>query len=143
MSEDLLIKFKQEGITPFWKKLPFLFLFPFRTGPLLFMVGIVAASALAGLLLGGLGLVFKGFLVYLGLRYAFNVLELFAKGRFEGHSVDHRLWGPEKRPAKLGLVIALFIMAGITLGNYVLDTRMANDTAVQERIVERYKANHA
>lgn len=143
MSEELTIKYKQAAITPFWHKLPFFFLFPFRVGPLIFMACIVAASALAGLALGGFGLVFKGFLVYLGLRYAFNVLELFAKGRFEGHSVDHRLWGPEKRPAKLGLVIALFIAGAITLGNVVLDARLANNTAAQERVVEQYKLSHA
>ncbi len=143
MSEELVIHYKQKGITPFWKKLPFFFLFPFRMGPLLFMVCIGAASALAGIVLGGFGLVFKGILVYLGLRYAFNVLELFSKGRFEGHSVDHRLWGPEKRPAKLGLVITLFIFAGIMLGNTVLDARLAKDPKVQERVLDRYKATHA
>lgn len=143
MSEELEIKYKQAAITPFWRKLPFFFLFPFRMGPLLFMACIVVASAVAGFVLGGFGLVFKGTLVYLGLRYAFNVLELFAKGRFEGHSVDHTLWGPEKRPAKLGLVISLFIAAGIVLGNVALDARMTKDTAVQERILDRYKAAHA
>jgi hypothetical protein len=40
---------------------------------------IVAASALAGLALGAFAMVFKGFLAYLGLRYAFNVLELFSR----------------------------------------------------------------
>jgi tetratricopeptide (TPR) repeat protein len=143
MAEELTILYKQAGITPFWKKLPFFFLFPFRFGPAIFMVCIVAASALAGFVLGGFGLVFKGFLVYLGLRYAFNVLELFAKGRFEGHSVDHTLWGPEKRPAKLGLVIALFIAGAITLGNAVLESRLAKDTAVQERVLAQYKLKHA
>lgn len=143
MSEELTMKYTQAAITPFWQKLPFFFLFPFRMGPLLFMACIILASAVAGFVLGGFGLVFKGTLVYLGLRYAFNVLELFAKGRFEGHSVDHTLWGPEKRPAKLGLVITLFIAVGITLGNFALDARMAKDTAVQERILDRYKATHA
>src|SRR5690349_17164868 len=107
MARELSFKYRQEDITPFWKKLPFFFLFPFRFSPLVFMACIVAASALASLALGGFGLAIKGFLVYLGLRYAFNVLELFSKGRFEGESVDYTLWGPEKRPAKLGLVIAL------------------------------------
>ncbi|MES2582065.1 MAG: hypothetical protein V4627_05065 [Pseudomonadota bacterium] len=143
MSEDVTIHYKQAAITPFWKKLPFIFQFPFRVGPLVFMACIVAASALAGFVLGGFGLVFKGTLVYLGLRYGFNVMELFSKGRFEGHSVDHRLWGPEKRPAKLGLVIALFILAGITGGNLLLDARITNNTAVQERLLAHYKTTHA
>jgi TolA-binding protein len=143
MAEELEIKYNQERITPFWKKLPFLFLFPFRTGPLIFMICIVAASALAGLALGPFGLIFRGFLVYLGLRYAFNVLELFAKGRFEGHSMDHTLWGPEKRPAKLGIVIALFIAVGVSLGSVMLDSRLANDTRAQDVIIERYKKEHA
>lgn len=144
MTEELAFKYRQENITPFWKKLPFFFLFPFRFSPLVFMVCIVAASALAGLALGPFGMVvFKGLLVYLGLRYAFNVLELFAKGRFEGESVDHRLWGPEKRPGKLGLVIVLFIVAGINLGNMALASRMAKDTRLQDQIVERYNKEHA
>src|SRR5688572_23805772 len=115
MARELEIKYDQKAVTPFWRKLPFFFLFPFRLGPLIFLACIVAASALAGLALGSFSLIFKGFLVYLGLRYAFNVLELFSKGRFEGESVDHRLWGPEKRPAKLGLVIALFIVVGANI----------------------------
>ncbi len=143
MTEELTIQYKQEGITPFWKKLPFFFLFPFRMGPLIFMVCVVGASGLAGLAFGGLGLLLKGTLVYLGLRYAFNVLALFAKGRFEGHSVDHSLWGPEKRPAKLGMVIALFIFVAISLGNSVLESRITKNTAVQDRLVERYKTVHA
>jgi hypothetical protein len=143
MARELEIKYNQQAVTPFWRKLPFFFLFPFRLGPLIFLICIVGASALAGLALGGFGLVFKGFLVYLGLRYAFNVLELFSKGRFEGESVDHRLWGPEKRPAKLGLVIALFITLGANVGNIALDNRVAADTRTQDRLVERYKQEHA
>ena len=53
-------------------------------------------------------LAFKGFLAYLGLRYAFNVLELFAKGRFEGESVDHTLWG--RKAHANWMVITLFIV---------------------------------
>lgn len=143
MTQELEVKFRQADITPFWKKLPFFFLFPFRTSPLIFMVCIAGASALAGFTLGAFGLVFKGFLVYLGLRYAFNVLELFAKGRFEGESVDYTLWGPEKRPAKLGLVITLFVVAAINLGNVTLDARLAKDPRAQEAVIERYRQAHA
>jgi hypothetical protein len=144
MAEELEVKYHQGNITPFWKKLPFFFLFPFRRlSPLIFMACIVAASALAGIVMGGFGLAFKGFLVYLGLRYAFNVLELFARGRFEGESVDHTLWGPEKRPAKLGLVITLFVVFGISFGNVMLDSRLAKDPRAQDVIVERYNKEHA
>ncbi|HSV46725.1 MAG TPA: hypothetical protein VLJ58_13140 [Ramlibacter sp.] len=141
--KELEIKYNQEDITPFWRKLPFLFLFPFRAGPLIFMACIVGASALAGLALGPFGLLFKGSLVYLGLRYAFNVLDMFAKGRFEGWSVDYTLWGPEKRPAKLGLVITLFIVIAVNLGSFLVANRLFNDTAAQDIIVERYKRQHA
>lgn len=143
MDEEIEIKYKQAAITPFWRKLPFFFAFPFRFGPLIFMACIVGASALAGLALGAFSLVFRGLLVYLGLRYAFNVLELFSRGRFEGESMDHRLWGPEKRPAKLGAVIALFIAVGAALGNLAVENRLANDTAVQDRLVARYQKEHA
>lgn len=143
MERKLEIKYDQKAVTPFWHKLPFFFLFPFRPGPLIFLVCIVAASGLSGLAFGAFGLVFKGFLVYLGLRYAFNVLELFSKGRFEGESPDHRLWGPEKRPAKLGMVLALFIVIGANVGNLALDNRIAADARTQEHLVERYKATHA
>lgn len=140
---ELEIKYDQAGITPFWQKLPFIFLFPLRFGPMVFVLCIVAASALAGLALGAFSLVFKGLLVYLGLRYGFNVLDLFAKGRFEGESVDHRLWGPEKRPAKLGLVIALFIALAVGLGNALVASRIANDTRAQDLLVARYQQQHA
>jgi tetratricopeptide (TPR) repeat protein len=143
MDSKLEVKYRQENITPFWHKLPFFFRFPLRTGPLIFLACIVAASALAGLVLGAFGLLFKGILVYFGLRYGFNVLELFAKGRLEGESVDHTLWGPEKRPAKLGLVILLFIVIGITLGSWVVDSRVAKDPRAQQVIIERYKQQHA
>ena len=103
------IRYRQRAIVPFWEKLPFFFRFPFRPGPLIFIACIVAASVVVGLMLGAFGMLLEGMLVYLGLRYGFNVLDLFAKGRFEGESVDHTLWGPELRPAKLGLVILLFL----------------------------------
>lgn len=143
MTQELEVKYRQADITPFWKKLPFFFLFPFRTSPLVFMACIVGASALAGVTLGAFGLLFKSFLAYLGLRYAFNVLELFAKGRFEGESVDYTLWGPEKRPAKLGLVITVFIVAALNLGNVMLDARLAKDPRAQDAVVDRYKQDHA
>ena len=144
MNDELEVKYHHGNITPFWKKLPFFFLFPSsRMSPLIFMVCIVAASGLAAITFGAFGLIFKGFLVYLGLRYAFNVLELFARGRFEGESVDHTLWGPEKRPAKLGLVITLFVVFGINFGNVMLDSRLAKDPRAQDVIIERYNKEHA
>jgi tetratricopeptide (TPR) repeat protein len=142
-SQELEIRYDQAAITPFWQKLPFIFLFPFRFGPLVFMACIVAASAIAGLALGAFSIVFKGILVYLGLRYGFNVLELFARGRFEGESVDHRLWGPEKRPAKLGLVIALFIVLVVNIGNLLVASRIAGDPRTQDILVARYQKAHA
>lgn len=143
MTEEIAMEPKQEGITPFWKKLPFFFLFPFRVGPLVFMACLVGACAVAGFFLGGFGLAIKGFLAYLGLRYAFNVLELFSQGRFEGESVDHKLTGTERRPAKLGLVLALFIVLGSVLGNSLVISRVAGNASVQEQLLERYKQEHA
>ncbi len=143
MADAVEFKVNQAGITPFWRKLPFFFLFPFRFGPLVFLGCIVLASVLAGALLGTFGLLFKGLLLYLGLRYGINVLELFAKGRFEGHSVDHTLWGPEKRPAKLGLLIVLFIVLASVLGNVAVQSRLGSDTRAQDRVIESYKREHA
>ena len=143
MSDALNITYAQERIAPFWKKLPFFFLFPFRIGPLIFLALLIVASALAGFVMGPFGLVFKGTLVYLGLRYGFNVLDLFAKGRFEGESVDYSLWGPEKRPAKLGLVIVLFIVLVSMLGNLLVDSRLAKDVSAQARVIARYQQEHA
>ncbi|GAB4063372.1 hypothetical protein [Uliginosibacterium sediminicola] len=140
---EISVHTKQDAIPPFWLKLPFFLLFPFRLGPLVFMVCIIAGSALAGLAFGSLGLILKGSLAYLGLRYAFNVLDLFSQGRFESESVDNNLWGPEKRPAKFGLVIALFLLAGATLGNKLLDSRIKNDASAQTLILERYKAEQS
>lgn len=143
MDRDIEIRADQAAITPFWHKLPFFFTYPFRFGPLVLLVSLVLASGLAGLALGAFSLVFKGFLAYLGLRYAFNVLDLFAKGRFEGESPDHRLWGPEKRPAKFGTVLALFLALLVTLGNIALERRVESDPALQERVLDRYRAAHA
>lgn len=143
MTEALKLSYAQERITPFWKKLPFLFLFPLRTGPLIFLAFLVGASALAGLVMGPFGLVFKGTLVYLGLRYGFNVLDLFARGRFEGESVDYTLWGPERRPAKLGLVIVLFIMLAASLGNWLVNARIAKDSSAQARVIASYQQKYA
>lgn len=133
----------RRAITPFWQQLPFFFLFPFRFGPLVFLACLVGASALAGLVLGAFGLVFKGLLVYLGLRYGFNVLELFAKGRFEGESVDYTLWGPERRPAKLGAVVALYLVAATMLGNSLVERRIARDEQVRDQLVAQYRQQHA
>jgi tetratricopeptide (TPR) repeat protein len=143
MTEEFKMEYKQDGIVPFWKKLPFFFLFPFRFGPAVFLACLVAVSAVAGLMLGGFGFAFKGFLVYLGLRYAFNVLELFSQGRFEGESVDYTLWGPEKRPAKLGLVILLFVVIGVVVGGSQVASRIATNSGVQEQLLARYKQDHA
>ncbi len=143
MSTEVQIEYKQASITPFWQKLPFFLLFPLRTGPLIFIVCIVAASAGAGLLLGNFGFAFKGILAYLGLRYAFNVLDLFSQGRFESDSPDHTLWGPEKRPAKLALVLLLLTSIGIGIGNVVIADRVANNPKVQEQLLDNYKAEHA
>ena len=141
--EELEIRYDQARITPFWRKLPFLFLYPFRFGPLVVLLALVAASALAGMALGSFSLVFRGLLVYVGLRYAFNVLDLFARGRFEGESPDHSLWGTEKRPAKLGLLIALFLSACAMLGNFALERRLARDAGAQERLAALYRQDHA
>lgn len=143
MTEEVEIRYQQAHITPFWHKLPFFLGFPFRFGPLVVLASLVAVSALAGLALGPFGILFRGLLVYVGLRYAFNVLDLFAKGRFEGQSPDRSLWGTEKRPAKLGLVLALFIVGAVSLGDYALHKRVARDTKVQDRLVALYQKDHA
>ena len=144
MAEQVDIQYKQASITPFWKKLPFFFLFPFRLGPLAFILGITVASAFASLALGGMGMVIKGTLVYLGLRFGINVLELFSQGRFEGHSMEHSLWGgSERRPAKLGLIVALFVALCILLGNVALNARIASNPAAQEQLLAQYKQEQA
>jgi hypothetical protein len=57
--------------------------------------------------------------------------------------VDHRLWGPEKRPAKLGLVIALFIVLGVNLGTWGVVSRVANDPKAQDLVIQRYNQDNA
>lgn len=143
MTQDLVIKTRQEDILPFWKKLRFFFLFPFRPSPLVLLACLMLAGVVGGLAIGPIGLLFKGILVFLGLRYGFNVLDLFAQGRFEGESPDHTLWNSDRRPAKFGLVIALFILLCATLGSIVVELRIARDVAAQDAVVERYRAKHA
>ncbi len=137
------IKTTQRAIEPFWSRLPFLFRAPLQPAPLIFLGCLVVASALAGLVLGPFGLVFRGMLIYLGLRYGFNLLDLYRKGRFEGESPDHSLWGPEVRPAKLGLVIAIYVLIGAMLGNWAVASRVTSNPAAQKLVLETYKAEHA
>ena len=131
----------QRAIEPFWRKLPFLFVFPLRTGPLIMLAFLLAGAALAGLLesAAGFGFLFKGALAYLGLRYGFNILDLFRRGRFEGESVDHTLSGPETRPGKLGLLLALFIGAVVLAGHWAVGARLAKDPAAQDLVIQRYE----
>ena len=143
MTQELVIKTRQDDILPFWKKLPFFFRFPFRPSPLVLLGCLMLAGMVAGLGLGPFGLLFKGILVFLGLRYGFNVLDLFAQGRFEGESPDHTLWNGDRRPAKFGLVIALFIVLSSLLGSILVEFRLLRDPAAQEAVVERYRAMHA
>ncbi len=143
MSEEIEYQVRQDDIAPFWQKMAFFFLFPFRTGPIVTLGCITAVSALAGLIMGPMGLAFKGLLVYAGLRYAFKVLDLFSSGKFEGESPEFTFGGSERRPAKFGLVVALFLVAGSTLGAVSVGTRLATDKHLQERFVEQYKADRA
>jgi hypothetical protein len=139
---EIQVKTTQRAIEPFWLKLPFLFRFPFRPAPLIFLGCLVAASALAGLVLGPFGLLFKGILIYFGLRYGFNVLDLFRKGRFEGESPDHSLWGAETRPGKLGVVIAIYVVIGVMLGNWAVSSRVAGHAPSQQIVLDAYKREH-
>ena len=143
MTQDLVIKTRQDDILPFWKKLPFFFLFPFRPSPLVLLACLMLAGVVAGFGLGPFGLLFKGILVFLGLRYGFNVLDLFAQGRFEGESPDHTLWNSDRRPAKFGLVIALFIVLSSLLASALVEFRLLRDPAAQEAVIERYHAMNA
>jgi hypothetical protein len=143
MAQELVIKTRQDDILPFWKKLPFFFLFPFRPSPLVLLACLMLAGVVAGFGLGPFGLLFKGILVFLGLRYGFNVLDLFAQGRFEGESPDHTLWNADRRPAKFGLVIAIFIVLSSLLGSALVEFRLLRDPAAQEAVLERYRAMQA
>jgi hypothetical protein len=143
VSEEIEYQVRQDDIAPFWQKMAFFFLFPFRTGPIVTLACITAVSALAGLIMGPIGLAFKGLLVYAGLRYAFKVLDLFSSGKFEGESPEFSFGGSERRPAKFGLVVALFLVAGSTLGAVSVTSRLATDRHLQERFVEQYKADRA
>lgn len=140
MNERIVVLEKQAAIAPLWERLPFLFCFPFRMGPALFLLCIVAASALAGMAFGAFGLIFRGFLIYLTLRYAFNLLDLFSQGRFESESPDNKLWGPEQRPAKFGLVLVLYLGIAMALGNVLVAERVSQDKTVQAQLLERHTA---
>ncbi len=127
-----------------WQMLPFCLRLPLRFGPLVFLGSLALAAVLASLVLGAFGLVFKGILIFLGLRYGFNLLELLSRGRFEGESPNFSVWGgSDRRPGKLALVLALFIVLGGLLGNLVLDRRIAHDTKTQDALVRLYEAQNA
>lgn len=141
--EALSYQVRQDDIAPFWHKMAFFFLYPFRFGPLITILCITGASALAGLAMGTLGMVFKGMLIYAGLRYAFNVLDLFSQGKFEGESAEFSFSGRERRPAKFGLVVALFIVIGSSLGGYAVVNRVMTDRHLQDRFVQQLKDTRA
>ena len=99
-------------ITPFWQRIPRFFLFPFHTGPLLYIVLLSAASLLAIML--------PAFLVELGialaaLRYAFRILEQTSLGYLtpEQHELDSK---PERStlPYKLlGILVGWGFIVGV------------------------------
>lgn len=56
----------------------------------------------------------------------------------------HRLWGgSEKRPVKLGLIVALFLTICVLPGNAALDARIGNNAGVQQKLITLYNTEHA
>ncbi|MEC5385199.1 hypothetical protein VVD49_05660 [Uliginosibacterium sp. H3] len=134
MTDQLRIHEKQAGIAPFQTRLPFLFGFPLKTGPMVFLACITLGSVLAGVALGSFAVILKGTLAYLSLRYAFNLLDLFSLGRFESESPDMTLTGTERRPAKFGLVLVLFIAIAVALGSMQVAHRVESDPVVRAQL---------
>jgi tetratricopeptide (TPR) repeat protein len=110
--QDPVITIKSGGeITPFWQRIPKFFLYPFHTGPLLYIALLSAGSLLA--------IVLPVFLVEIGialaaLRYAFRILEQTSLGYLtpEQHELDAKS-GRANLPYKLlGILLGWGLIAG-------------------------------
>lgn len=104
-SDELQTKVYQDGIEPFWTRLPQFFAYPFRFTPLV----VIGALSLASILTAVTGGLLKGLLAYLFLRYAFSVMEQSATGDFNSESPDISIWGgKDHRPLKQTVVFIFY-----------------------------------
>lgn len=101
----------QDGITPFWRKVPSFFLYPLHFGPMV-CIGTLSLASVITAFTGGL---FRGLLAYLFLRFAFGVMEQAATGDFNPDSPDVSMWGgKDHRPLKQTVVFLFYF--GLLMG---------------------------
>lgn len=121
----------QDGITPFWRKLPAFFAYPLHASPLV-CIGTLAVLSIVTAFVGGL---FRGLLAYLFLRYAFSVMEQAARGDSDPDSPDLSMWGgKDYRPLKQTVVFLFYVAILVGLGAAVgISQAPAIDPAVQQQ----------
>ena len=121
------VVFYKDGITPFWKKLPEFFRFPFHAGPMVVILSLSAMSAF-----GAFFMLINGLAVYLFLRYAFSVMEQASNGDFRPDSPDVNVWGgTDRRPLKQAVVTFVYIAILIGLASYSMRPAPATEATVR------------
>jgi tetratricopeptide (TPR) repeat protein len=103
-----------DGIAPFWKKLGTFLAAPLHMGPAMLLALVAAGGAVAGLV-GGLGLILRGIVIFAAIRFAFQLFDHFSMGRLDVNSPDIVTWPPkDSRAAKQGFIILLYV--GLVMG---------------------------
>lgn len=121
------VVYYKDGITPFWKKLPEFFRFPFHAGPMVVIVSLAALSAF-----GAFFMLVNGLAVYLFLRYAFSVMEQASNGDFRPDSPDVNVWGgSDRRPLKQAIVTFVYIAMLMGIAAYSMRPAPATDTTAR------------
>lgn len=99
----------RESIQPFWRKIKFFLKFPLKAGPFTFLIFMTVLAGSAAFI----GFWVKAVLLVFFLRYAFSVMEMGSRGRFDPNSFDIPVWGTgDKRPLKQTV---LFFFYGVIL----------------------------
>ena len=111
MSETIVRRAGEEGVTPFWRRIPRFFLYPLSPGPLLFMLGLACVTLVARfvplLAIPALLLTALAF-----LRYCYSVLDRTAFGQLSAAHLGADQYG-QYRPWKQ---LAVFLVYGVLVG---------------------------
>ncbi|HEU5284357.1 MAG TPA: hypothetical protein VFU53_11120 [Burkholderiales bacterium] len=111
MTDTIVRRAGEQGITPFWNRIPRFFLYALSPQPLLYMLGLAAVTALGWFVpLLGIPAVVLATLAF--LRYCYSVLERVAFGQLSaaGHyASDYGRYRPWKQ-------LVVFVVYGLVVG---------------------------
>jgi tetratricopeptide (TPR) repeat protein len=113
MSETIVRRAGEEGITPFWRRIPRFFLYPFSPQPLLFMLGLACVTLVAVFIpLLAIPVLFLVTLAF--LRYCYAVLDRTAFGQLSAGSADASRYGGYRPWKQLVVLVVYGLLAGLT-----------------------------